>query len=305
MDEVKFSPNKRYVKFNKLIGSGSMKRVYQGYDLNEGKLIAWNTVEIDSLPKAFQAKIIQEIEILDSIKNKNKYIIDINNSWINKEKRTIYFITNFATGNDLSQFIKKVKYIKLKVVKKWCRQILSGLEFLHKNNIAHRDLKPSNIFINSNTGDIFIGDFGLAKVSNENNKSILGTPEYMAPEVYEECYDNRIDIYSFGMCLLEFMTGEVPYSECNLAAQIWKKITDKILPNCINKINIPEAKDLILKCINEDPKKRLNINEILSHKFFLDRTNDDEIINKEVSLIENEDTKSEKIIINFREKEEI
>ena len=305
MDEVKFSPNKRYVKFNKLIGSGSMKRVYQGYDLNEGKLIAWNTVEIDSLPKAFQAKIIQEIEILDSIKNKNKYIIDINNSWINKEKRTIYFITNFATGNDLSQFIKKVKYIKLKVVKKWCKQILSGLEFLHKNNIAHRDLKPSNIFINSNTGDIFIGDFGLAKVSNENNKSILGTPEYMAPEVYEECYDNRIDIYSFGMCLLEFMTGQIPYSECSLAAQIWKKITDRILPECINKVNIPIAKDLILKCINQDPKERLNIDEILKHEFFLDISNDDEIINKEVSLFENEDTKSEEIINNFREKEEI
>jgi len=305
MDEVKFSPNKRYVKFNKLIGSGSMKRVYQGYDLNEGKLIAWNTVEIDNLPKAFQAKIIQEIEILDSIKNKNKYIIDINNSWINKEKRTIYFITNFATGNDLSQFIKKVKYIKLKVIKKWCKQILSGLEFLHKNNIAHRDLKPSNIFINSNTGDIFIGDFGLAKVSNENNKSILGTPEYMAPEVYEECYDNRIDIYSFGMCLLEFMTGEIPYSECNLAAQIWKKITDRILPDCIDKVNIPIAKDLILKCINADPSTRLNINEILEHKFFLDTSNDDEIINKEVSLLETEDSKSEEIINNFREKEEI
>ena len=305
MDEVKFSPNKRYVKFNKLIGTGSMKRVYQGYDLNEGKLIAWNTVEIDSLPKAFQAKIIQEIEILDSIKNKNKYIIDINNSWINKEKRTIYFITNFATGNDLSQFIKKVKYIKLKVIKKWCRQILSGLEFLHKNSIAHRDLKPSNIFINSNSGDIFIGDFGLAKVSNENNKSILGTPEYMAPEVYEESYDNRIDIYSFGMCLLEFMTGEIPYSECNLAAQIWKKITDRILPDCINKVNLPVAKDLILKCINQDPKERLNIDEILKHDFFLDTSNDDNIVNKNVSLNENDDTKSEEIINNFREKEEI
>jgi len=305
MDEVKFSPNKRYVKFNKLIGSGSMKRVYQGYDLNEGKLIAWNTVEIDSLPKAFQAKIIQEIEILNSIKNKNKYIIDINNSWINKENRTIYFITNFATGNDLSQFIKKVKYIKLKVIKKWCRQILSGLEFLHKNDIAHRDLKPSNIFINSHNGDIFIGDFGLAKVSNENNKSILGTPEYMAPEVYEESYDNRIDIYSFGMCLLEFMTGEIPYSECNLAAQIWKKITDKILPNCIDKLEESNVKDLILKCIHEDPKKRPSIIEILKHNFFIDESKDDDIVNNEIKIFDNEDTKSEEIINNFREKEEI
>ena len=115
----------------------------------------------------------------------------------------------------------------------------------------------------------------------------------------------RIDIYSFGMCLLEFMTGEIPYSECNLAAQIWKKITDKILPDCINKVNIPIAKDLILKCINADPSTRLNINEILEHKFFLDTSNDDEIINKEVSFFENEDSKSEEIINNFREKEEI
>ena len=304
MDEIIFSPSRRYIKFDKLIGSGSMKKVFQGYDLNEGKLIAWNVIEIDCLPKAFQAKIIQEIEILNSIKNKNKYIIDINNSWINKEKRTIYFITNFATGNDLSQYIKKVKYIKLKVIKKWCKQILSGLEFLHENNIAHRDLKPANIFINSNTGDIFIGDFGLAKISKENNKSILGTPEYMAPEVYEESYDNRIDIYSFGMCLLEFMTGEVPYSECSLAAQIWKKISNKILPLCINKIKDEIAKDLILKCINENPIKRLNINEILSHDFFLDESNDDIIINKDLNLFD-EDKKSEEIISKFREKEEI
>lgn len=306
MDEIKFSPNKRYVKFNKLIGSGSMKTVYQGYDLNEGKLVAWNTVQIDNLPKAFQSKIIQEIEILNSIKNKNQYIIDINNSWINKENRTIYFITNFATGNDLSQFIKKVKYIKLRVIKKWCKQILSGLEFLHENNIAHRDLKPSNIFINSNSGNIFIGDFGLAKISNENNKSILGTPEYMAPEVYEESYDNRIDIYSFGMCLLEFMTGEVPYSECNLAAQIWKKITEKVLPECISKINNIIAKNLILECINNDPKKRPNIKTILNHNFFLDSSNDDNLVCKDVTLYNNnEDTKSEELINNFREKEEV
>lgn len=304
MDEIIFSPSRRYIKFDKLIGSGSMKKVFQGYDLNEGKLIAWNVIEIDCLPKAFQAKIIQEIEILNSIKNKNKYIIDINNSWINKEKRIIYFITNFATGNDLSQYIKKVKYIKLKVIKKWCKQILSGLEFLHENNIAHRDLKPANIFINSNTGDIFIGDFGLAKISKENNKSILGTPEYMAPEVYEESYDNRIDIYSFGMCLLEFMTGEVPYSECSLAAQIWKKISNKILPLCVTKIKDEIAKDLILKCIDENPKKRLNINEILSHDFFFDESNDDIIINKEINLFD-EDKKSEEIISKFREKEEI
>ena len=108
----------------------------------------------------------------------------------------------------------------------------------------------------------------------------------MAPEVYEESYDNRIDIYSLGMCLLEFMTGEVPYSECSLAAQIWKKISNKILPLCITKINDQIAKDLILKCIDENPINRPNINEILSHDFFLDESNDDTIINKEINLFD-------------------
>ena len=52
-----------------------------------------------------------------------------------------------------------------------------------------------------------------------------GTPEFMAPELYEEEYDDRVDVYSFGMCLLELATLEYPYSECRNAAQIYRKVT--------------------------------------------------------------------------------
>jgi WNK lysine deficient protein kinase len=52
-----------------------------------------------------------------------------------------------------------------------------------------------------------------------------GTPEFMAPELYEEEYNELVDIYSFGMCLLEMVTFEYPYSECTNAAQIYKKVT--------------------------------------------------------------------------------
>jgi serine/threonine protein kinase len=52
-----------------------------------------------------------------------------------------------------------------------------------------------------------------------------GTPEFMAPELYEECYDEKVDVYSFGMCMLELATLEYPYSECRNAAQIYKKVT--------------------------------------------------------------------------------
>ena len=80
-----------------------MKSVYEGYDLNEGKLVAWNIVEIDKLPISFQPKIIQEVEILNKIKDKNQHIMNINNSWIDKDKRIMHFITNFASGNNLGK----------------------------------------------------------------------------------------------------------------------------------------------------------------------------------------------------------
>ena len=77
------------------------------------------------------------------------------------------------------------------------------------------------------------------------------------------------------------------------------------MPNCIDKLEESNVKDLILKCIHEDPKKRPSIIEILKHNFFIDDSKDDDIVNNEIKIFDNEDTKSEEIINNFREKEEI
>lgn len=63
-----------------------------------------------------------------------------------------------------------------------------------------------------------------------------GTPEFMAPEMYEEKYDEAVDVYAFGMCILEMATSEYPYSECQNAAQIYRKVTSVRLrpPECIH-----------------------------------------------------------------------
>ena len=60
--------------------------------------------------------------------------------------------------------------------------------------------------------------------------SVLGTPEFMAPELYEECYGTRVDIYAFGMCVLELVTQERPYKECQNPAQIYKKVINGVRP---------------------------------------------------------------------------
>jgi serine/threonine protein kinase len=80
-------------------------------------------------------------------------------------------------------------------------------------------LKCDNIFINSNNGDIRIGDLGLSTpLEKTYTASVLGTPNFMAPDIYNEHYGTAVDIYAFGMCVLEMITFEKPYSECsNLA----------------------------------------------------------------------------------------
>lgn len=94
---------------------------------------------------------------------------------------------------------------------------MKGLKYLHELQppVIHRDIKCDNIFINSNNGEIWIGDLGLSTIlTTSHTKSVLGTPEFMAPEFYDENYGIRVDIYAFGMCVLEMITEETPYKEC-------------------------------------------------------------------------------------------
>jgi len=115
---------------------------------------------------------------------------------------------------------------------------------------VHRDIKCDNIFINSNNGDIRIGDLGLSIVLNSSHtKSVLGTPEYMAPELYDENYDTKVDIYAFGMCVLEMVTSETPYKECENPAQIYKKVIESIKPKLLDIILDKEVLAFINNCI--------------------------------------------------------
>ena len=76
-----------------------------------------------------------------------------------------------------------------------------------------------------------------------------GTPEFMAPEMYEESYDESVDVYAFGMCLLEMCTLEYPYMECSNPAQIYKRVTHGVKPNALEKVKNEVLQNIIAKCI--------------------------------------------------------
>ncbi|GLJ56098.1 hypothetical protein SUGI_1204290 [Cryptomeria japonica] len=268
---VEVDPTGRYGRYTDMLGKGAFKTVYRAFDEVEGIEVAWNQVRIDELlqnPDDLE-RLYSEVHLLKTVKHKN--IIKFYNSWVDDKNKTVNIITEIFTSGTLRQYRKKHKHVDMKAVKGWARQILQGLLYLHSHNppIIHRDLKCDNIFVNGNHGEVKIGDLGLATLLRQAHAhSVIGTPEFMAPELYEEDYNELVDIYSFGMCLLEMVTFEYPYSECKNPAQIYKKVTSGIKPAALNKIKDPQVKAFIEKCLVAAPN-RLSARELLRDPFLL------------------------------------
>lgn len=106
--------------------------------------------------------------------------------------------------------------------------------------------------------------------------SVLGTPEFMAPELYDEKYDEKVDVYAFGMCVLEMISKETPYSECANAAQIFKRVTSQIAPQVLLRVRNERARNFIQLCLEREPKNRPTVSELLAHTFLEKGDEDDE-----------------------------
>ena len=292
------SPDGRFTKSSKVVGTGAYKKVYQAYDTSLGKQVAWNSIYTGNLSEKNQDLIYKEISTLEKFHNKCPFIIKFYGSWFNEKVQEIVFITELGSSGSIREFRKEMEEIKMKAIKRWFYQIMKGIEFLHDNNIIHRDLKADNIFINGTTGNILIGDFGLSlNYENYSNNSVIGTPEFMAPEMLDGKYDNKVDIYAFGMTLLEIITDEPPYSECSVIGQVLKRKINGELPKSIDKIDNIHIKEIVTRCLSFNPKERYTIKELLNVDFFRNRQDNTEIIkNKLESEILSEENHIQKII---------
>ncbi|KAL6956655.1 non-specific serine,threonine protein kinase [Sarracenia purpurea var. burkii] len=242
---------------------------YKAFDEYEGIEVAWNQVKLyDFLQRPEDLeRLYCEIHLLKNLKHNN--IMTFYTSWIDSANRNINFVTEMFTSGTLRQYRVRHKRVNIRAVKHWCRQILKGLLYLHSHDppVIHRDLKCDNIFINGHQGEVKIGDLGLAAILCKSKAArCVGTPEFMAPEVYEEEYNELVDIYSFGMCLLEMVTFEYPYSECTHPAQIYKKVISGKKPEALYKVKEPEVRRFVEKCL-ATVSCRLPAKELLKDPF--------------------------------------
>ncbi|GJN24746.1 hypothetical protein PR202_gb12505 [Eleusine coracana subsp. coracana] len=277
---VEVDPTGRYGRYNEVLGKGSSKTVYRAFDEYRGMEVAWNKVHLHDFLRSpgYLERLYGEIHLLKSLRH--RHVMRLHASWVDAPRRAVNFVTELFTSGTLRQYRRRHPRARAAAVRRWCRQVLDGLAYLHARGVIHRDLKCDNLFVNGSQGQVKIGDLGLAAVLRRREggggggqRCVVGTPEFMAPEVYAEAYDERADVYSFGMCVLEMVTLEYPYSECDHPVQIYKKVTSGVKPAALQKVRDPMVRRLIDKCLAPAARRPSAI-ELLNDDPFLQMEDD-------------------------------
>jgi serine/threonine protein kinase len=142
-------------------------------------------------------------------------------------------------------------------------QIASALQFAHDHGIIHRDIKPSNILLDNDIDPyVYLTDFGLAKAMAAGSDitqtgCVIGTPDYMAPELIDTPESVSSDIYAFGILLYHMLTGRPPFRGGPPLAVLWKHVHElPIPPSHLNPTISPPVEQVSLRALHKDPQQR-------------------------------------------------
>ncbi len=198
-------------------------------------------------------------------------IIKYYSCWLDQNNQKVILITEFFTGGNLKQHLKISKPLRLRVIKKWIKEILNGLIYLHSKDIIHRDIKCDNFFIDKINGIVKIGDLGESQFLKGYDflTNFVGTEGFIAPEVHEGKYNTKADIYSLGMSIIEMLTLEKPYKECDGILNIYQKKKKNIYPESLNKICNDNMVNFIKLCLKNE-NERPTAKELLDNKWLND-----------------------------------
>ncbi|KAF1458667.1 Serine/threonine-protein kinase WNK1, partial [Pygoscelis antarcticus] len=254
---VGISPDGRFLKFDIEIGRGSFKTVYKGLDTDTTVEVAWCELQDRKLSKSERQRFKEEAGMLKGLQHPN--IVRFYDSWEStvKGKKCIVLVTELMTSGTLKTlqfFTLLIPFPSLdsSLIQSVLILILTNM---HKTGIA---------------SVLSCHSYSIKALQWKTHK--VCTPEFMAPEMYEEKYDESVDVYAFGMCMLEMATSEYPYSECQNAAQIYRRVTSGVKPASFDKVAIPEVKEIIEGCIRQNKGERYAIKDLLNHAFFQEET---------------------------------
>lgn len=278
-DFIEESPCKRYHKINKEVSQRNVPgidRAFLAMDCEEGVEVVWNEVQFSERKsyKAQEEKIRMVFDNLTRIEHAN--IVKFHRYWVDppkkdSQKTRVVFITEYMSSGSVKKFLNKTKEVQKskssKSWKRWCRQILSALGYLHMCDppIVHGNLTCDTIFIQHN-GLLKIGSVAPDAIRNhvKTYREIHKNLHYFAPECTDTQVSGNItpavDIYSFGICCLE-----MAMSKAHLATGENKRIGDEDIGKAIALLEDPQQQHFIQWCISKSPEMRPSARDLLLH----------------------------------------
>uniref|UniRef100_A0A3P8Q4K6 Serine/threonine-protein kinase PLK n=1 Tax=Astatotilapia calliptera TaxID=8154 RepID=A0A3P8Q4K6_ASTCA len=249
----------------KVLGKGGFAKCYEMTDLSTSKVYAAKIIPHARVSKPHQReKIDREIELHRLLHH--KHIVHFYHHF--EDKENIYILLEYCSRKSLAHILKVRKVLTEPEVRYYLRQIVSGLKYLHEQEILHRDLKLGNFFVNE-TMELKVGDFGLAaklEPAGNRRKTICGTPNYLSPEVLnKQGHGCESDIWALGCVMYTMLLGRPPFETTNLK-ETYRCIREArySLPSSLS----PQAKQLIASLLAKMPEDRPNLDHILRHDFF-------------------------------------
>lgn len=255
-------------KVGKTLGIGSFGKVKIAEHASTGHKVAikiLNRRKIRNLD--MEEKVRREIKILRLFMH--PHIIRLYE--VIETPSDIYVVMEYVKSGELFDYIVEKGRLQEDEARCFFQQIISGVEYCHRNMVVHRDLKPENLLLDSKC-NVKIADFGLSNVMRDGHflKTSCGSPNYAAPEVISgKLYAGpEVDVWSCGVILYALLCGSLPFDDENIP-NLFKKIKGGIytLPSHLSA----GARDLIPRMLVVDPMKRMTIPEIRQHPWFQEK----------------------------------
>jgi WNK lysine deficient protein kinase len=224
-------------------------------------------MQIHSLPSEKKRRELQShLQRLHRLKHPN--IVRSKAAWLDDAKQLVIRIYDLFTGGSVAEVIKRGRLPTRRVVRQWSLGVLKGLAYLHAQSppILVKSLSTDSIVLDNYSGEVKLAEYGL-DCCFVNLESFTAGKDYSAPEMYFDQITPAVDVYSFGLCLLEIVTQERPYLESPSLSCTVKRKLNGVLPMSLDKLQDLQVKDLIQLCLGPC-EERPTAADLVMHQFF-------------------------------------